>query len=462
MADQTFAERVAVSEIRPGGSVRTVLRVLEKRVNKTRAGKTYLALKLGDRSGTLPARLWEEADYYADLFEGGDYVFVQGLAETYQSVLQLRVQHLERVAPDAVEAVDFERTSRFDVDEMLEGLRDLIQAEVGSADVKRFLLAVLDDEAIRTGLRRAPAAKGNHHAYVAGLLEHTLSMCRLAVAICDHYADYYPTMLDVDLVISGAVLHDIGKIWELAVSFGIDYTTEGRLVGHIVMGAELVSRKLLEAGVDDPELGLRLKHLVLSHHGQIEYGAPVLPQTPEAQLLHYIDQIDARMNMFAAVIEDGEGEWSPFNRALGRFVFRGQDGVPAATPSPPAPIAKPSSSKGARAPRPTPTPPPQAKVAQGNDEPPPPEDDFASLYEPAEAEPNPAYLDTAPVGNALPIPEKAATTPPREEPEPLELVRPTPADIPRAVEVTPETAPRDEDAEAEAPPVDRLTLDLFS
>ena len=323
-AKQTPQRQQPLKTTRAGESIANILRVLEKRVQRTRAGKPYLALKLGDKSGNLPARIWEEAEHYGDLFELGDFVFVQGLAETFNGTLQLRVTHLERVSSEAVNPADFERTSPFDPTRMLEELGSLIEARVNRAEVRRFLLAILDAREVRERMLKAPAAKGNHHAYVAGLLEHTLSMVRLAVAVADHYQAYYPGLVNGDLLVAGAFLHDIGKLWELSPGLGIDYTDEGRLVGHVVIGVELITRTLDRLEIRDAELTLRLKHLVLSHHGELEFGAAVMPQTPEAQLLHYIDQIDARMNMFAEAMSEGDERWSRFVRPLGRFVFSGE------------------------------------------------------------------------------------------------------------------------------------------
>ena len=320
---QTPKKQKPINAARPGDPVECVLRVLEKRTQRTRAGKAYLALKLGDKSADIPARVWEDADYFGGLFESGDFVFVQGLAETFNRTLQLRVTHLERVSPDAIDPTDFDRASPFDSAQMSDDLRLFIGAHVERSEIKTFLFAILDADEVADRLLKAPAAKGNHHAYVAGLLEHTLSMVRLAAVIADHYQSHYAGLIDRDLVIAGAVLHDIGKLWELSQGLGIDYTDEGRLVGHVVIGAELVTRTLERLGIEDKELALRLKHLVLSHHGELQFGAAIKPQTPEAQLLHYIDQIDARMNMFAEAIGDGDEKWSKYVRPLERFVYAG-------------------------------------------------------------------------------------------------------------------------------------------
>ncbi len=315
--------RTAIKEVQPGGPVSTVLRVIEKSSKRTRSDKPYLALTLADNTGKIQGRVWNRADHYAELFSEGDFVYLEAFAETFNNSVQLKIEHLERIAPEGVELSAFEHASVYDPSQMAADLTNLVENEVGNVLVKRVLLAILEDEEVAAKLRRAPAAKLNHHAYVAGLLEHTLSMCRLALTVADHYADYYPGMVDRDLLIAGTVLHDIGKLWELGLDKGIDYTEVGRLVGHVVMGAELVTRTFQQLGIDNPLLEMRIKHLVLSHHGELEFGAPVKPLTAEAQLLNYIDQIDAKMNMFAAAIGEQTEGFTPFNRPLGRFVYAG-------------------------------------------------------------------------------------------------------------------------------------------
>lgn len=318
--------RTAIKDVQPGGPVSTVLRVIEKSTKKTRSDKPYLALTLADATGKIPGRVWNRAEHYAGLFADGDFVYVEAFAETFNNTLQLKIEHLERVAPEGVNLGAFEQASVYDPSQMAADLTNLVENEVGNVLIKRVLLAILEDEEVAAKLRRSPAAKLNHHAYVAGLLEHTLSMCRLALSLADHYADYYPGMVDRDLLIAGTVLHDIGKLWELGLDKGIDYTEVGRLVGHVVMGAELVTRTFQRLGIDNTMLEMRIKHLVLSHHGELEFGAPVRPLTAEAQLLNYIDQIDARMNMFAAAIGERTEGFTPFNRPLGRFVYAGSVG----------------------------------------------------------------------------------------------------------------------------------------
>jgi 3'-5' exoribonuclease len=315
--------RLSVEAIRPGRNVETILLTLDKRTQTTRAGKPYLALWLGDRTGRISARLWEDADHYAALFESGDFVRVRALAETYNGQTQLKLNDLEKVPDDQVELSDFQRTAIRDIDEMRSELHLLVENQIEKPELKRLLQALISDEPLGGLFAKAPAAKINHHAYIGGLVEHTLSMCNLAVAIGRHYQTELPGLLDTDYLIAGALLHDFGKAWELSYDRSIDYTSVGRLLGHITIGVEILTKLLDQLGIDDVEMALRLKHMILSHHGQLEYGASVLPQTPEAQVLHFIDQIDSRMNMFSEAIGSTEERWTGYVRSLGRFVFAG-------------------------------------------------------------------------------------------------------------------------------------------
>jgi 3'-5' exoribonuclease len=444
------APRLRVDQIRPGERVRTVLLVLDKRSQTTKAGKPYLALVLGDRSGSVSARMWDDTERYEPLFEKQDFVFVDAFSETFNDQLQLRLSHLERVAPKAVDIRDFQAVSRFEPSEMVAALHELVRTRVRRDDVKRFLLAVLDEPDVRRGLLETPAAKGNHHAYVAGLVEHTLSMCRVASLLAEHYASYYPGLLDGDLLIAGAILHDIGKVWELSCGLSTDYTDVGRLVGHVVMGAELVTRLTASLGITDAELVLRLKHLVLSHHGELQYGAPVQPQTPEAQVLHYIDQIDARMNMFDAASSGVASGWTPFQRPLGRFVFVGAE----ADVAPPEPRLFPAPPPVVAPPRPVPAPTPApAPVATADAV-------TVPLTEPVPVAPAPEPVpEPEPEVKAEPAPKapRASRAKPKAAAAPA-------ADRPAREERTP-TATREDLDEIPAPdtppPGYDLTLDLF-
>ena len=203
--------------------------------------------------------------------------------------------------------------------EMLDELEALCRKEFTYKPWRKFILSVLEDEAIRVPLLNAPAAKSVHHAWVGGLLEHTLSVATLCLRFCDHYPD-----LDRQTLLAGAICHDLGKIWEFSGGLANDYTDAGRLVGHINLCLGKLDRHLAKSGLDE-ELILQFQHLILSHHGLYEYGSPRLPQTAEAFALHYADNIDAKITQSRSLfgeLEDGESGWSPYQKSLERQLFQ--------------------------------------------------------------------------------------------------------------------------------------------
>ena len=321
----TSKPRTTIQQLRPGQRIKTLLLVVKKREQVARTGNEFLALTLADKTGQVTGRVWDNVDRYKARFEVGDVVFVEGLVELFQKAKQLKIAHLERVPIASVDLSEFRKASRFKTKDMKRQLESLLKEEVRKPVMLKFLLAVIDDAETKAGFALAPAAKINHHAYLSGLLEHTLSMCQLALLVGRHYQHWYPDLLDTDYLIAGTLLHDMGKIWELSADLDIEYTDQGRLLGHTVIGVELVTRILDRLGIDDQEMNLRLKHLILSHHGKLEFGAVVKPQTPEAQVLHYIDQIDSRLNMFAEALNSTEQSWSDYVRPLGRSIFAGLD-----------------------------------------------------------------------------------------------------------------------------------------
>lgn len=319
-----------VSELSDDMAVETVFLAADKSVRETRNGDPYLCITLQDRTGTIEGRGWDNALALDGRFDSDDFIAVRGRVSSYRGELQITVADVERVDDDSVDLGDYLPHSRWDADAMFAALRELVERDVRSDEVRRFLFALFDDDEWRQGFVQAPAAVSNHHAYLAGLLEHSLSMARLAVHLGRHYNAYYPGFVDADLLVAGCIIHDMAKAEELQFRRSFDYTTEGRLVGHIARGAELVGQ--VAAGLDPPldeHLTTQLKHLVLSHHGKQEFGAPVTPKSPEAILLHQIDMIDSRMNMgWNACKELLEGEnptedWSDYQRNFGRFLYVG-------------------------------------------------------------------------------------------------------------------------------------------
>lgn len=260
---------------------------VSKQVRTGRDGGRYFALTFADRTGQIDGRMWEIDD--AGPFEAGDVVKVRGEVCRFNERLQIKVEKIRRATPGEFELSDFVPQSQRDIGEMWAELQDWV-ASFRDTDLKALLEAFLNDAEIAQALREAPAAKGLHHAWIGGLLEHILSL----MGMCELAGRHYPEV-NRDLLLTGVVLHDIGKLRELCWGTSFDYTIEGQLLGHITIGIGMIEQKI--AGIPNFPSAKRLlvEHLVLSHHGEYEYGSPKLPMTAEAVLLHYLDNLDAKM-----------------------------------------------------------------------------------------------------------------------------------------------------------------------
>jgi len=293
--------------------------VKEKRVATTRNGNAFMSLTLADRTGEIPARVWEKVESLSALFREGDVVQVEGKANSYRDQLQINVSHLDlfRGPPDPEVFLDVSPEDPF---EMMRSLREILRG-IQDVHLKALVEIFLSDREFVTRFKKAPAAKTFHHAYLGGLLEHTLSVCRLAV----HTADHYP-QLNRDLLVTAAFLHDIGKTRELQYDLLIDYTDEGRLVGHVVLGVTMVDEKLRGLREFPQELAFRLRHLILSHHGEYDFGSPKMPKFLEAFALHLIDDLDAKIKGIGRFMERDrhDGSWTDFNRMFGRYFLKGE------------------------------------------------------------------------------------------------------------------------------------------
>jgi 3'-5' exoribonuclease len=293
--------------------------VQAKEIRQKKSGDPYLSLLLGDRTGEVDAKMWDNVAEVMDTFERDDFVKVKGLVQIYNNRPQLTVHKLQRVDDAAIEPGDFFPCSQRDPQEMVCELRGVV-ASVQEPHLHALLDAFLADERIVPRLMRAPAAKFIHHAYLGGLLEHVLSMCKLCRLVAGHYAG-----VDLDLLLAGAVLHDIGKIHELSYERSFGYTSEGQLLGHITIGLRMIEEKLAQMPEFPPRLRALLEHLVLSHHGALEFGSPKVPLFPEALLLHYLDDLDAKMECMRALVEHDrqvEGHWTSYSNPLERVVLK--------------------------------------------------------------------------------------------------------------------------------------------
>ena len=274
--------------------------VAVKQVRSKRDGAIYYALTLCDRTGQIECRMWELAE--AQPFEAGDVVKARGQISRYQDRLQLTLERIRRANPEEHDLGDFvPRTSR-DIDELWAELNGYISSFT-NPHLQALLRAFLDDPQVATALKSAPAAKSMHHAWIGGLLEHIVSL----LGISDLAAHHYPE-INRDLLLTGVVLHDIGKLHELRWGTAFDYTLEGQLIGHISIGISMVEKKLANLPDFPENLRVLVEHIILSHHGKYEFGSPKLPMIPEALLLHYLDDLDAKMQTMRSEFARAEGQ----------------------------------------------------------------------------------------------------------------------------------------------------------
>ena len=286
---------------------------------KSKPGQ-YLSVTLADATGQIPARMWDNAEEAAALFGSGDAVTVRGVIEEYRGQKQMVIERLKKADRDELDGADLVPTTAHDVGELRERLLEAI-ASVEDPHLSQLLHAIFIEDDLIDDFCRAPGAKALHHSHLGGLVEHTVGV----LEILETVARIHPE-LDRDIMIAGALLHDLGKIVELECEASIEYTDPGRLVGHTVLTDRIVNRVI--CGIDDfpEELANRLTHLLLSHHGQRDYGAPVLPMTAEACALHYADNLDAHVQYFGQVIAAGADagtQWSDYQRLFERYIYVG-------------------------------------------------------------------------------------------------------------------------------------------
>jgi 3'-5' exoribonuclease len=296
--------------------------VLAKQQRTGKTNKPYLNLILGDKTGQLEGRIWDPGDpRIAKDFNKGDIVKARGCASRFDDRLQMKVEQLRLALPTEVDKTDMLPSTTYDVDALWKQLQAVVES-MTNADLKQLLTAILADPAISVAYREAPAARQLHHAWLGGLLEHVVSLLNLA----DRVAAHYP-LLDRDLLLTGVVLHDIGKVRELSWGIGFDYTVEGILLGHIQMGIDMVEKAIASQPNFPDRLRTLVLHLILSHHGKLEFGSPKLPMIPEAIVLNFVDDLDAKMQAVASEFEksarEGKGPdeltgkvWSLDNRQL--------------------------------------------------------------------------------------------------------------------------------------------------
>lgn len=319
-----------VTDLSPDAQIRTTFLVQARERKIARTGSAYLDLELRDASGVVRAKLWD-CDRHALDFEVEDIVAVDGVVEDYQGTLQIRVRKISRCSPDEVDLFDYLPHSRRDPEEMYATLVDRLR-RVPEGPLRMLLLTIVEDPSIAEKYKRAPAAMSYHHAFLGGLLEDVLSLVQLGDQVCDHYE-----FLRRDLLLAGLVLHDVGKIEELSFSRGFRYSTRGQLLGHISIGLEMVQEKMRQIPDFPAELKGQIEHIILSHHGKMEFGSPKEPVFPEALVVHFLDEMDSKLEAMRAQYatdQDCPGDWTARNPALRRELLKIERGSPASSNGP--------------------------------------------------------------------------------------------------------------------------------
>lgn len=313
-------KKVFVKDIKERERIEAPFLVRDKIIGMAKNGRPYMILKLMDCTGEVEGRIWDRVDEFSARFNKDDFVQVSGKASVYMGKMQLVIQELDRLDESAIDLSDFLPVSARPVAEMVNELTSVVEGLTDPA-LRSLMQAFLTDESFMAGYTRAPAAKSMHHVYLGGLLEHSLAVAVLAHDICQRYPG-----INRDLLVVGALLHDVGKVAELRYQRSFEYTDVGKLLGHIMIGVELVEDKLRSLQGFPPELAVHLKHLLLSHHGQYEYGSPKRPKTMEAVILNFIDDLDSKINGVRTHIEsepDSESSWTRYHRLYDRYFFKG-------------------------------------------------------------------------------------------------------------------------------------------
>ena len=289
--------------------------VASKQVKAKKNGEPYLALVLADRSGQIEAKMWDNVDDFIAVFEQDDFLKVKGLINRYKNRFQLTIHKLRRMEETDIDFTDYLPKTTKDIGELWRTLTEFV-GTFENRHLKVLVESFMADTEIAERYRNAPAAKSLHHAYIGGLLDHVVSLFRSCDLVCRNYPQ-----VNRDLLLTGAFLHDIGKIQELTYNRAFSYTTRGQLLGHMIIELEMLQAKLASMPDFPPNLKTLLEHLIISHHGQYDFGSPKLPMFPEALMLHYLDDLDSKMEAMRAQFEreaNQEGPWTSYNSSLGR------------------------------------------------------------------------------------------------------------------------------------------------
>ncbi len=309
-----------IKDIKPGEKINESFLVTEKNLAFSQKGAPYLNIRLKDKTGEVDGKIWENAGEWDKVFKKGDVIQAQGGSVSFKNTVQLSITGLRKVDDANIDLAEYVPVAKRDIDVMFAELMAFVDG-IGTPCLKSLLHAFFLDKNIAALFKKAPAAKGFHHVYIGGLLEHTLSVLHLLDMAARHYRG-----INRDLLITGGILHDIGKIYEYSYDRLFDYSNQGRLIGHIVIGIEMLDAKIAAVENFPEPLAMELRHLILSHHGAYEFGSPKRPKTLEALIVHYIDDLDAKVNAFQEFIEesnDNDSNWTPFHKLFERFIYKG-------------------------------------------------------------------------------------------------------------------------------------------
>jgi 3'-5' exoribonuclease len=324
-AGKQLMSRIDVSQLGDKQSISEVYLASNKQLRANRNGNLYLTVELSDRTGSIPALKWNAKESDGELFDSGDYVKVTGSTQLYQGSLQLIATGFEAVSAESVDEEDFLRVSRQKVDELAVRCGEILRG-IADPQLRTIADCFLMDEELMAKVARAPAGVKNHHDFHGGLLEHVVNLMEVVLLVRTRYPQ-----INGDLLLMGAFLHDLGKIDELSYDRDFSYTDVGQLIGHLVMAVSMLERKVAEAEKlsGEPiseELVLRLKHMIVSHHGHYEFGSPKLPMTLEAIALHHLDDLDAKVHSFEKLMADDPNAgspWTTYHPNLGRKLYKG-------------------------------------------------------------------------------------------------------------------------------------------
>ncbi len=314
-----------VTDLADGEKIEEVFLASEKQLRPNRAGNLYLQVRLSDRTGSMTCMLWNADQHHYDAFSNGDFIRIRGSAQLFNNNMQIIAKSLEKVPTEIIAPEDFETVTEADVRALMERLTGHLRS-MENVHLRNLAETILVDDDLMARMKRAPAGIKNHHAWHGGLLEHVVQLIDLAAAVSPLYSE-----VDNDLLIMGALLHDIGKIEELTFDPDFGYSDAGQLLGHLVQGVTILERKISDcerqSGENFPvELGLRLKHMIVSHHGTGEMGSPRVPMTPEAIVLHFLDNLDAKLASVRQIVAEDvntDSNWTVYNSQLGRKIFKG-------------------------------------------------------------------------------------------------------------------------------------------